>query len=201
MDDKTARLIRSVLQWFVELMLIVIILTLWNTPSSGALNLARAAGLLGYIALFLAILSHEFMKDMRRIYGRPYMVIHHWLARVGLMLALLHPVIVAWLSKSSSVFVPRFGSLRLFLTLGGRPALYLILIAVAAGFLRARIKSFWIYVHWLNYVAFFLIFAHSWLLGTNVSRGVLSVLWPAMAVIVLVVFVRKHLLPQKQPAS
>jgi DMSO/TMAO reductase YedYZ heme-binding membrane subunit len=194
MDDKMAGLIRSVVRWFVELMLIIIVLTLWNTPSSGALNLARAAGLLGYIALFLAILSHEYMKDMRQLYGRPYLVIHHWLARVGLLLALLHPILMAWLSKDPSAFIPQFGSVRLFLMLGGRPALYLILIAVAAGFLRASIKSFWKYLHWLNYVAFFLIFVHAWLLGTNASSGILSVIFPAMALIVLVVFVRKHLL-------
>lgn len=201
MDDKTARLIRSVLQWFVELMLIIIIFTLWNTPSSGALNLTRALGLLGYIALFLAILSHEFMKDMTRLYGRPYLVVHHWLAGVALVLAVLHPLAVAWMTKDASAFVPRFDSLRTFLTLGGRPALYLILIAVVAGFLRSWLKPFWKYIHWLNYAAFFLILAHSWLLGANVSQGILSVLWPAMALIVLVVFVRNHLLPKKQPAS
>lgn len=194
MDDKKARLVRSVLQWFAELMLIIIILTLWNTPSSQALNLARGAGLIGYVALFLAILSHEFMKEMRQLYGRPYLNVHHWLARVALALALLHPLIMVLMTKDPSAFVPRFDSLRIFLALGGRPALYLILIATAAGFLRTRIKSFWKYVHWLNYVAFFLILAHSWLLGSNASSGILSVLFPAMALIVVVVFVRKHLL-------
>lgn len=201
MDDKTVRLVRSILRWFVELVLIIIIFYLWNTPSTGALNLARAAGLIGYIALFLAILSFEFMTEMTRLYGRPYLVVHHRLAFAGLGLALLHPLAMTGIARDSSVLVPRFGSLRTFLTFGGPPALYLLLIAAAAGFLRGRIGSSWKYIHWLNYVAFFLILAHSWLMGTNVPQGILSVLWPAMALIVLVVLVHKHLLRKGRPAS
>ncbi|HNR95742.1 MAG: Ferric reductase like transmembrane component [Chloroflexi bacterium ADurb.Bin180] len=201
MDEKTVRLVRSALQWFVELTVIIIILTLWNTPSSGALNLARAAGLIGYIALFLAILSFEFVTEMTQLYGRPYLAVHHWLAFAGLGLALLHALAMAGMERDSSVLVPRLGSLRTFLTFGGPPALYLLLIAAAAGFLRGRIGSSWKYIHWLNYAAFFLILAHSWLRGTNVPQGILSVLWPAMALIVLVVFVHKHLLRKGRPAS
>ena len=201
MDDKTVKLVRSVLQWFVELTLILFILTLWNTPSSGALNLARAMGLAGYIALFLAILSSEFTQEMQQLYGRPYLVVHHWLARLALVLVLLHPVAMALLTNDRTAFAPRFDSLPAFLANGGRLAVYLILGATAAGFLRSRIKAFWRYIHWLNYAAFFLIFAHAWLLGANVPHGILSVLWPAMAVVVLIVFIHKHLLHKRQASA
>jgi DMSO/TMAO reductase YedYZ heme-binding membrane subunit len=201
MGDKKAKALRSGVRWFVELTAVIIVLTLWTTPSSLAFNLARAAGLLGYIGLFLAILSHEYMKDMRQLYGKPYLAIHHRLAQISLALTLLHPIMIAWLMSDVSSFVPRVDSFHVLLVNGGRVALYLFILATAAGFLRNRIKSFWKYLHWLNYVAFFLVFAHSWLLGTNVSAGALSVIWPVMALVVLIVFVRKHLLGQGKPAA
>jgi DMSO/TMAO reductase YedYZ heme-binding membrane subunit len=201
MNDKQARRIRWVVFAFVGLVAAIIVLTLMNTPSPLAYNLSRAAALLGYVTMFLAILSYEYMKHMRRILGQPYLAIHHWLARIGLTLIVVHPLLMAWITRDPGQFVPRFDSLRLFFALGGRPALYLFLIAVTAGFLRNRIKDSWKFIHRLTYVAFFLAFSHSWLLGRNVSHGLLSVIWPFLALIVLFVFVHRHVLPaRKRPA-
>jgi len=121
------------------------------------------------------------------------LTVHHLFARAGLTLAILHPVLIAVLMRDPGQFVPRFDSWRMFLLLGGRPALYLIILAVLAAVLRRRLKDTWKLVHWLNYVAFVLIFVHSWLLGRHPSQGVLKFLWPVMLVIIVVVFVRKRL--------
>jgi DMSO/TMAO reductase YedYZ heme-binding membrane subunit len=123
--------------------------------------------------------------------------VHHMLAVAGLILIVVHPIAVALVTKDISAFVPRFDSFGLFLTLGGRLALYVFLAAALAAVLRRRIKNVWRPIHWLNYMAFALAFVHSWRLGTNVSHGLLEFFWPAMFAIALVVFVHKRL-PQRQ---
>jgi len=194
MDEKTLRRIRWSVYIFVVLLALIIVYTLYRTPSPLAWNIARAAALFGYSTTFLAILSHEYMREMRKLFGKPFLTVHHILARTGLVLIILHPITVAVLTRDPKAFVPIFNSLRTFLTWGGRPALYLFIIAILAAVLRGRIKNTWKFIHWLNYLAFALVFVHSWLLGTNVSHGLLKFIWPVMAGIVLVVFVRKHLL-------
>ena len=63
-----------------------------------------------------------------------------------------------------------------------------------AAVLRNRIKTSWRFVHWLSYLAFFMVFAHSWLLGSDVAGGALRLAWAAMAAIVAVILVHRRLL-------
>jgi len=194
MSDQQLRNKRLFIYLCVALLALIIIYTLLGTRSPLAWNLARAAALFAYSAMFLAILSHEYMREMRKLFGKPFLTVHHVLAVTGLVLVVTHPTLVAVLTRDPGAFVPRFDSLRTFLLLGGRPALYLFLIGALAAVVRGRIKNVWKVIHWLNYLAFGLVFVHSWLLGTNVSKGLLKFVWPLMAVIVLAVFVRKRLL-------
>ena len=213
MDAKRARRIRLLSYLAVALYSVIVVYLLSRTSAPLAYNLARAAGLFGYGALFVTILSHEYRREMRKLFGRPFVTVHHILAVTGLVLVILHPVLMAIFMRDPRQFVPRFDSLRTFLLLGGRPALYLILIAVLAaavrpggrrpnGVVRRRLKDTWRLIHWLNYVAFVLVFAHSWLLGRNVSSSMLKFVWPLMLVIVVVVFLRKRLVrtPPKRGA-
>ena len=118
---------------------------------------------------------------------------HHRLVLIGLSLIAVHPLTYALQTGSLSVLVPIWSPLRDFLTWASRPALYLILIASAAAVVRTRIKSRWKFIHWLNYVAFFLIFVHARLLGSDVGGGILRFPWTVMAAIVLGVLVHKRL--------
>jgi len=193
MDEKHARRIRSVFYLAVVLYSAIIVYTLSRTSAPLAYTLARAVGLFGYGAVFVTILSHEYMREMRNLFGKPYLAVHHLLARAGLVLVILHPVLMAILMRDPGQLVPRFDSLRTFLLLGGRPALYLILLASLAAVLRRRLKVTWKVIHWLNYLAFVLVFAHSWLLGGNVSTSILKFVSPLMLLTVVVVFLRKRL--------
>jgi len=193
MDAQRARRIRLLFYVAAALYAIIILYLLARSPASLAYNLARAAGLFGYGAVFVTILSHEYMREMRKLFGKPFVTVHHVLAVTGLVLVILHPLLMAILMRDPRQFVPRFDSLRTFLTLGGRAALYLILIAALAAVVRRRLKDTWKVVHWLNYVAFVLVFAHSWLLGGNVSTSVLKFISPLMLLTVVVVFLRKRL--------
>jgi uncharacterized membrane protein YfcA len=107
---------------------------------------------------------------------------------------LIHPITVAYQS-GLDVLLPVLYPLMDFLRLGGRTALYLILIAVLAGVYRKKIPKKWKTVHAFNFFAFLLIFIHAWLIGTDLQNGVMQFLWLAMALVVVYVFFDKHIIP------
>jgi DMSO/TMAO reductase YedYZ heme-binding membrane subunit len=156
--------------------------------------IVRAAGLFGYLFLSLAIVSSEYMLQMRKVFGRPFMNVHHHLARVGVVLILVHPTLIAY-QFGLSAFLPVFYPFMDFLGLAGRPALYLIIIAVLAGVYRKRIPKKWKSIHALNYLGFVLVFFHAWIIGTDLQYSLMQALWIALVLIVLAVFVRKHIVP------
>ncbi len=197
MSASIARRLRIAMVTAIILMTCLIFYTLYRTPAPWGWHVARAAALFGYSAVFLTILSNEYMREMKKLFGQPFLRVHHILAVVGLALIGAHPIAVALVTRDPTAFIPRFDSLDVFLTLGGRPALYLFLTAALAAALRRRAQNVWRFIHWLNYVAFGLAFVHAWLLGANASHGLLALIWPAMFAIVLLVFVHKRLQQQR----
>jgi predicted ferric reductase len=110
----------------------------------------------------------------------------------GLALVTLHPLGVAARSADPGVFLPKFSSLYLFFSLGGRPAWYLIGVAVLAAVFRKRIKDRWRVVHYLNYIAFFLATVHAIMIGTDFVSPVMKAVSVVMALAVVGVFVQKR---------
>jgi len=174
------------------------------TAQGSPLSLAiRGMALMGYQFVFLSIVSSAYMVELVRFFGRPFIKVHHVLSVSGLAFITLHPLLVALRAGSMSVFLPAFDSLERFLMLGGRPAWYLIAIAVCAALLRQRIGG-WRSVHFLNYVAFALATAHANLLGANFQSLAPRVVSWAMLAAVLAVFVHKRLRgrkPKRKPAT
>ena len=157
----------------------------------------RATGLFAYLFIFLAILSSEYMKQMKKIFGMGFIAIHHHLVRIGILLMLVHPIAFALEERSFFVFVPVFYPFMDFLELAGRPALYLILIAALAGVYRKKIIRTWKKIHYLSYLAFLLIFIHAWLIGTDLQSRIMQLIWAIMAVIIIVVFIHKHIIKHR----
>lgn len=160
--------------------------------------LVRGAALLGYWAVFLSVLSSAYLRELIRFFGRPFVKVHHVASVTGLALITVHPVAAAIDTSSLAVFLPRFDSLRVFLTLGGRLAWYLVGIASLAALLRANVKRYWRTIHYLNYIAFFLASIHAALIGTTFSgQGlraiILKVVVAALSLVVVYVFVRKQM--------
>jgi len=127
----------------------------------------RGAALLGYQFVFLSVVSSAFMRPLIKFFGRSFVKIHHMLSITGLVLITLHPLTAAIDAASLAVFLPSFASWRLFLTLGGRLAWYLIGLASLAAALRKPIGQRWRLIHYLNYAAFWLASIHASLLGTT----------------------------------
>lgn len=152
----------------------------------------RGAAIIGYIAVFLASLSSVYMRELNRLFGRPFIWGHHLLSITGLVLLTLHPTVLAIETANAAVFVPKFDSWSVFFQLGGRPALYLMYLAVMAGFIRRKWRKNWRTVHQLNYLAFYLGTIHAVLIGTDFSQPILKFIPIGMAIAITFVFIRKR---------
>ena len=161
----------------------------YGTPLN---RVIRGAAMMGYLATFLAIVSSAYMRQMARVFGRPFIRVHHILSVTGLVLLTLHPLGVALDSATLRVFLPRFDSLPVFLQLGGRPAWYFIVAASLAAVLRKTFKN-WRVVHFLNYVAFLLATVHANMLGTDLQHAIVKAISVAMALVIVAIFIQKRL--------
>lgn len=172
----------------------IIMFTLHQKMDMPLQMIDRASGLFAYLFLFLAILSSEYMRQMKKIFGKGFIAIHHHIARIGVTLMLIHPIAFALEESSFLVFIPVLLPIKDFLELAGRPALYLILIATLAGMYRKKIIKKWKKIHYLNYIAFPLLFVHSWLIGTDLQSGIMQLLWFTMFFLVIAIFIHKHII-------
>jgi predicted ferric reductase len=149
--------------------------------------------MVGYVAIFAAIVSSAYMRELYRLLGRPFLWGHHVVSISGLILIVIHPLALATETASAAVFVPKFNSWLVFWQLGGRPALYLIAVASIGALLRKRWRKSWRNIHMLNYIAFLLGTVHAVLIGTDFGQPFLRLVPIAMALVVVGVFVRKRL--------
>lgn len=151
----------------------------------------RAAGTLGYLFIFLAIVSSEYMARTKKILGAGFIQAHHSLARLGVLLIIIHPLAFAFEEQSIQVFLPVFYPLNDFLKLAGRPALYLFLLAAGVAVYRKKYRS-WRKFHYLNYLAFLMVSVHAVMIGTDFESNLSRFLALAMTIIVVGIFVHKR---------
>ena len=181
---------------------VVLALVLALQASQGGGNaerwVIRTAGLMGYLCVFSAILSSAYVKQLVRFFGRSFVKVHHVVAISGLVLIVLHPLVVAWRLLSPRFLIPSTQSWYVFFAYGGSVAWYLIGVAVLIAFLRKRFGKHWKLLHMLNYVAFWLVTVHGWLIGTNVQGPVMRVIFALLALIVLWVLVQRRLADRKR---
>lgn len=152
--------------------------------------LRRFAGAFAYLTMFLAIVSSEYMVRMRKISGLPFMKAHHYLARIGILLILIHPMTFILEGKSIQIFSP-ISSTNVFIALAGRPAFYLFLLAAGIAIYRKKYRN-WRKVHYLSYLAFLLISIHALMIGADFTINIMRILTLAMAVIVIATFIDKR---------
>jgi sulfoxide reductase heme-binding subunit YedZ len=155
--------------------------------------LIRGAALLGYLTVFLSVVSSAYMVPLVRFFGRPFVKVHHVASIAGLVAMIVHPLALAWNSGTLSVFVPDFSSLTRFLTLAGRVVWPLAGIAALAAWLRKPIGKNWRAIHYLNYLAFWLATAHAILIGTNFQSLPMRVVAVVLALVTIAFLVKKRL--------
>lgn len=159
------------------------------TPLDGVI---RVGALLGYLGVFLAALSSNYMRELTRYFGRSFITVHHIVSVTALVALTVHAVSVAWQMRAATAFLPSFASWRLFFALGGRPAFWLLAITSLTALFRTAIGKNWKVIHWLNYVVFALGTIHAQMIGSSfVHLSIRIVAWVMLAVL-LGVFVWKR---------
>ncbi len=176
----------------------LILWSLFTVPSALALRITRGAALLGFTALFLAILSSEYQRQMRQVFGRVFQPVHHLLARVGVVLIVLHPLSYALQVGNARVFVPILTPLAALLANGGRVALYLFLLTFATAYIYRRRRRIWKPIHLLNYVAILLAVVHGLMLGDDLAGGLIRWVWLGMGAAVVAVWLHRRLVARQK---
>jgi hypothetical protein len=172
---------------------LVISLIAFTLTSSNSYNLAvRLFALNGFIALSIATILTAFLKEVTLFFKKPFTRIHHYFAAVGLVLITLHPIVLAIQMVNLGVFLPNLNSLYLFLFFGGRQALIIIYIAVAAVLLRRKIMAYWRPFHALMYLALFFAIVHADLSGTDFKNWVILLVFNGLFVAALAAFAWKR---------
>ncbi len=151
----------------IGLYILILILFLSTPFYSVADFFVRFGAIFGFTSMFIATMMTPFVVQLYKIFGRPFVKIHHVYSVTGLLLITLHPLIYAVSADNIAVFVPDFTSWYGFWSLGGRLALILIYIAIFGSLLRKKLIKSWRIIHALNYVALFLAYIHGVLIGTD----------------------------------
>ncbi len=180
----------------ILLIIVFIIYIILQTPEEPIVMLRRFAGMFGYLTMFLAIASSEYMAKIKKISGMPFMKAHHNLARIGILLILIHPLTFALEGRGIQILSP-ISPANIFIALGGRPAFYLFLLAAGIAIYRKKYGN-WRKVHYLSYLAFLLVSIHAPMIGADFRFNMMKVLALAMAVTVIAIFIDKRSAPKQK---
>ncbi|NLN44887.1 MAG: ferric reductase [Methanosarcina sp.] len=151
----------------------------------------RFVGTCGYLTMFLAIITSEYMAKMKKVSGLSFIKAHHNLARVGILLILIHPLTFALEGRGIQILSP-ISQTNIFIALAGRPAFYLFLLTAGIALYRKRYKN-WRKVHYLSYLAFLLVSTHALMIGDDFRLTIMRILAFSMAVTVIAIFIHKRL--------
>lgn len=187
-------LIASTLSLYVLILVFFLL-----TPFSDGFNfIIRFGALFGFTSMFIATMMTPFAVQLYKIFGKPFIKIHHIYSITGLILITLHPVAFAIFRLDITVFLPDFNSWYGFWSLGGRLALILIYIAVIGAILRKKITKNWRIIHTLNYVALFLAYIHGVLIGSDFQNIGILITFTIMITLSFGVLIFKRYLTYKR---
>lgn len=178
---------------------ILIFILFLLTPFSDAFNfIIRFGAIFGFTSMFIATMMTPFVVQLYKIFGKPFVKIHHIYSIMGLILITLHPVAFAISVVDITVFIPDFSSWYGFWSLGGRLALILIYIAVLGALLRKKITKYWRIIHIFNYIALFLAYVHGVLIGTDFQNLGILIIFTIMIILSFSVLIYKRYLKFKR---
>jgi DMSO/TMAO reductase YedYZ heme-binding membrane subunit len=181
----------------IVVLIVVITLIILQNPEDPIVMVRRFAGTFAYLTIFLAIVSSEYIVKMRKISGLSFLNAHHNLARIGILLMLIHPITFILQGRGINIFSPVSFPVNPYIGYAGRPAFYLFLLAVGIALYRKKYRG-WLKVHYLNYLAFLLITVHALMLGDDFELNIMRMLALVMAVIVTAIFIHKRLIRRQK---
>jgi len=183
------------------ILLLVSALVVLRTEGTLLQWIIRDLALLGYIAVFFAIISSYYKREIVTIFGRGFVDAHHILTLIGGALLTLHPIGVAVVELNPAVFIPVLWPLYDLFRYGGRLAWYIFAGAALSAVWRKKIGRRWRAIHDFNYLAFALGTVHANLLGQNFRDLSVRLVSMAMLAIVAVLFVRQRIEARRKQAE
>ncbi len=133
-----------------------------------------------------------FLKEITQFFGKSFLRIHHIFAIFGIVFVTLHPTFYALQTGDLTVFIPRFDSWIVFWELAGRPALYILYIAVIAALLRGMAAKYWRSFHALMYVVLFFAIVHGNLIGTDFQNPGIRIIFNVLFIFAILGFILKR---------
>lgn len=154
----------------------------------------RLTGLYAFVLIFVQIMLGAFMNYWRGIFGTKVLNFHMREGIVAYGLILAHPAffllnaLLANVPNPLGLLLPQFSNAYETYLSFGKIGFILLTIAVFAARFRnvGFLQNHWRKFHILNYIAFWLIFVHSFNLGSDTHTIPFSLLYPVMAVLVVI---------------
>lgn len=170
-----------------------------SSPEVTLANFQRLIGLTAFYLIFVQIITGSFGSYFAKIFGPRFRKFHPTSGVVVLVLVILHPLIFRLIQslndnlKVIDIFLPNFTTSNSTLISIGQIAFYLLLLTAFVAIFRRNklIARFWFRIHILNFLVFFLLFYHSYKIGTDTALFPLNFLWPAMAIIIFFIIIFK----------
>jgi predicted ferric reductase len=189
------------MKWWVLLgvmaIFIAIPLVFWAQTLSADLpfgeylyDAGRLLALVGFVFVFFQYVFSSKVKWIERDLGLDKLFgIHRVSGLIGLTFILIHPAFL-FLSDIAYGDFPSFSPGKLI----GFISLFVFVVAVGAAVLYGRLRlkyEVWKAVHWANYVALPLGFAHSLFLGSDLANQPLRAFWFVLAGLYVAILVYK----------
>lgn len=172
----------------LKFILILLVILMFLIPflvwlkNQGALF--RLIGLFAFTLIFIQISVGSYRSIIwNKIFkSGKVLKLHKTLGVFALLFALSHPILLILQNKFR--FISNYSLLGISL---GTLGLLLILISVLTFLIRNKINyKNWHKIHMLNYLAFFLIFTHSLLIGADTKAIPILILWIIYFIIVVI---------------
>ena len=157
-------------------------------------GLVRAAAVVGYLCIFLAVVSSNYMRELTKYFGRPFVKIHHMASLTALAALVIHAVTVVWTWQMPALFIPSVNTPQAL-------AFWLLAVAALVAVFRKSIGKRWKYVHWVNYLVFLLGTLHAQTLGANFQHLGIRIVSILMALVVVFLFVWKRTAKRRRRSS
>lgn len=184
----------------ISLYLLILVLFLMTPfPFYDTFNfIIRFAALFGFTSTFVATIMSPFAVQLYKVFGKPFVKIHHIFSITGIAFLTLHPITLAISVVDFTILLPDFTSWSVFWTYGGRIALPLIYLAVFGALLRKKIIKIWRIIHSLNYLALFLAYVHGVLIGEDLQSIGFLIIFTIMIILSYAVLIYKRYLGYKR---
>jgi predicted ferric reductase len=170
-------------------------------PGQTAYIMMRYAGYIAFGLIFLQIILGLHHARLRRWTGTSSLVpLHRAIGLSAMAFALLHPFMFAWArflrTGQSAVKVtfwpPRHEGYYELHQFYGALGLYILIVGVLAGIFGPRLSPrHWRVIHGVNVIVFFLVWLHSFNIGSDTRVGPLPLLYTAMVIMVAVLLVER----------